>query len=147
MSRKLLQLDDFRDILKDVRFRDWRVVVNPHPNEPARLYMQVRTVTPDNMDPNSEPVEWGGRKYDLSPYMCKSEVVRTAYLAIKKAMDHEVDEQFTYRGLPIYDPHFDVDKLWELRNSDDWSDTRDGSMTNSDEHPHTALAEAMEKYK
>ena len=53
-----------------------------------------------------------GRKWRLSPWMTKSEIVQTAFAAVLAAVEHEAREHFLYRGQPVFGPHFDVDALW-----------------------------------
>jgi hypothetical protein len=55
-----------------------------------------------------------GRKWDISKHMTPSEVISTAFLAVLQAEEHEVRENFRYRGQNIYGPHFNVDELAEL---------------------------------
>jgi len=52
-----------------------------------------------------------GRKWYLSPYMTKSEVVGTAFKAVITALEHEAREKFKFVGAAVYNPHFDVDAL------------------------------------
>lgn len=78
-----------------------------------RAYMQVRGWEPDTV--TGEPAPEGGhtgRKWMLSPFMTRTEIVRTAYLACRAYMLHEFDELFKYRERPIFNPHMDVDALW-----------------------------------
>lgn len=58
-----------------------------------------------------KPTSWSGRKWMLSPHMCKQEIVRTAFKAYICAIMHEAEETFRYRGVPIFSPHFDIDTL------------------------------------
>lgn len=55
-----------------------------------------------------------GRKWRISSYMTRSEVVQTAFKAIITFEEHEVREKFTYEGQRIFGPHFDVDRLADL---------------------------------
>ena len=64
------------------------------------------------------PNPWKGRKWLLSTHMTDGEVVQTAFLALKVAMEHEMREQFTYKGQPLFDPHYDIDKLVALRSNE-----------------------------
>lgn len=66
----------------------------------------------------TEIKEQSGRKWYISPYMCHSEVVRTIYKAIVTAEMHELDEQFLYKGVAIYDPHRDIEELTLLSKKD-----------------------------
>jgi hypothetical protein len=52
------------------------------------------------------------RKWLISPYMTKSEVVQTAFKCVLTAVEHETREFFLYRNKAIFGPHFDVDALW-----------------------------------
>lgn len=71
-----------------------------------------------------EPILWKGRKWRLSPHMTKSEIVQTAFLAILIASEHEVREQFRFRGRAIFGPHFDVEHLVTLASDPRNEDTR-----------------------
>lgn len=63
-------------------------------------------------------VSWRGRKWLLSEHMTDGEIVQTVFKAVLTAMEHEVRELFLYRGHSIFDPHYDIDKLVELRRSE-----------------------------
>lgn len=39
--------------------------------------------------------------------------------------EHEARENFKYKGASIFDPHYDVEKLFELRSSKNWDDVRE----------------------
>lgn len=66
-----------------------------------------------------KPMSWKGRKWRLSPFMTDGEVVQTAFMAIMAANEHETRERFTYRGVSVFDPHYDIEKLVELRRQPD----------------------------
>jgi hypothetical protein len=72
-------------------------------------------------DPNAtdnvtgEPMAWKGRKWLLSEHMTDGEIVQTAFLATLTAIEHEIRETFTFRGAAIFDPHYDIQKLVDLR--------------------------------
>ena len=79
----------------------------------TRAYLQIRV--PDGRDADTGlPMEWTGRKWMLSPHMCKNEIVMTAFKAVMTAMEHEVREGFRYRGAAIFNPHMDPDRLAEF---------------------------------
>lgn len=46
--------------------------------------------------------------------MTVSELVQTALKAVLTAVEHEVREQFLYRGRAIFNPHCDVEELVAL---------------------------------
>lgn len=60
-------------------------------------------------------ISWKGRKWPLSQHMTDGEIVQTAFLACMTAVEHEIRETFFYKGQPIFDPHYNIDKLVELR--------------------------------
>jgi ribose-phosphate pyrophosphokinase len=64
------------------------------------------------------------RKWLLSPEMTRSEVVQTAFKCILTSMEHRAREWFTYRGRSIFGPHFDVDKLHGICESEENYDGR-----------------------
>lgn len=58
--------------------------------------------------------EANGRKWRISKHSTKSEVVQTAFKACLTWMEHELRENFTYRAVSVFSPHYDVDALVEL---------------------------------
>lgn len=55
--------------------------------------------------------EYRGRKWYISSHMCKSELVQTAFKAVMTFYEHEIRENFTYKGKRVFGPHFDVEEL------------------------------------
>jgi len=55
-----------------------------------------------------------GRKWYISKYMTKSEVVQTAFHACLKAEEHECREMFRYKGEAVFCPHYSIDELYEF---------------------------------
>lgn len=43
-----------------------------------------------------------------------SEVIRTAFKAIEMAMLHEVQEEFRFRKVRLFNPHFDLIRMAEI---------------------------------
>jgi hypothetical protein len=54
------------------------------------------------------------RKWLISPYATKSEIVQTAFKCILTSMEHRIREHFQYRGKRVFGPHFDVDDLYAI---------------------------------
>lgn len=87
---------------------------NPYYDTRGYFYLQVE-------DPNGtcnvtgQPDPWKGRKWLVSPHMTRGELVQTFFKATMTAVEHEVREQFTYKCQPIFDPHYNVDRLVDLR--------------------------------
>ena len=117
--------DDIEDILFNISIEDgWELLlredeVYKDKDGNGRLYLQIQFEAPDNMGDDPPTVERQFcRKWYLSPYMTKQEVVRTAYKAYQAAVLHETAEKFTYKNKMIYSPHFDVDILANVLEED-----------------------------
>lgn len=67
-----------------------------------------------------------GRKWMLSKHMTRSEIVQTALMAVLAAEEHEARENFKYMGQSIFDPHYNVNKLLNLRQDENALDKRIG---------------------
>lgn len=57
------------------------------------------------------PLPWWGRKWYVSPHMTDGEIVQTVFLAIRTAQEHELREQFKFKGMRVFDPHYDIHNL------------------------------------
>lgn len=102
----------FENYLKDVCYKDWDIHVLM---DNDRAYLQLGFWACDSTQMGRGPKEYQkSRKWMLSPYMTKSEVVQTAFKAILTAEEHEVRENFTYRNKPIFGPHFSIDALFSV---------------------------------
>lgn len=87
-------------------------------DERGYWYLQIaETEGTDNV--TGEPMSWRGRKWLISEHMTDGEIVQTVFKAVMTAMEHEAREQFKYRGQPILDPHYDIEKLVALRSRTD----------------------------
>lgn len=61
------------------------------------------------------PIEFAsGRKWRISQYMSRSEVVQTVFAALMAWWEHETREAFLYRGRAVFGPHLDVEALHEV---------------------------------
>lgn len=103
-----------QEVLSHVAYNDWHVGVGV---DDTRLYLQVRFIAPD--EDTGEAREWNGRKWLLSPHMTDSELVFTAWLAIKTAVEHEARETFMYKGRKIFGPHISVEALHRVADQID----------------------------
>jgi hypothetical protein len=86
------------------------------------FYLQIKFEAACNITGNTEV--WKGRKWLLSQHMTDSELVQTAFKAVLTAMEHETREKFKFMGQSIFDPHYDVNLLVELRQRSDALSTR-----------------------
>ena len=116
--------EEIRALLDLVAYEDWAFYLG---EDGDRLYLQIRVEHGvDNV--TGLPTKWSGRKWMLSPFMCRNEIVETAWKAAQTAVMHEAREKFKYRGRTIFDPHFDPEKLWALRGEPDCLNERENSQ-------------------
>lgn len=95
-------------------------------NYKGRPYIQVFG---HSLNPKTDDKEdWSSRKWMLSPHMCKNEIIRTAYKAVECAVAHETNEMFLYKGMPVFTPHMDYDKVIEMMEEGHFIDARDNGM-------------------
>lgn len=72
-----------------------------------------------------ESYPWKGRKWLISEHMTDGEIIQTMFKATMTAVEHEAREMFLYKDVAVFDPHYDLDKLAELRKRKDALKTRD----------------------
>jgi hypothetical protein len=99
-----------------ITYQDWIFAV--YATTENRHYLQI-TAPGGICNLTGISLPWKGRKWYLSPHMTKSEFVQTALKAVLTALEHEARECFLYKGWPVFDPHYDVDKLLALRSQPD----------------------------
>lgn len=117
------RIDEIREIVGQIKYLDWEIMVRMDGDRP---YLQVKGNGPN---PDTGTVdEWTGRKWFLSPHMCRNEVIRTAHKAIEEAVLHEMNEQFTYCGVRIFDPRLNYDKIVDMAEDEDFLDARENGM-------------------
>lgn len=104
--------DTFLEILSEIHFRDWRFCLYVNDDYPGVHFLVIEFDEPCNI--TGAPATQRSRKWYLSPHMTRSEVVQTAWLATQTAMEHEMREQFLYRGDAIFGPHFNVEAFRSL---------------------------------
>ena len=100
-------IENIERIVSEISFKDWTIKIGQY--ECKTPYLQVLFYDNDRI--TGEPELQRCRKWILSYHMVDSEVVRTAFKAIEAAMLHEVQEEFKYRGVRVYNPHLDLDEL------------------------------------
>jgi hypothetical protein len=106
------RITTLRAILSDVKFNDWRLVTGEMGDG---HYVQVAFDAYDS-DPGDGKflaTEQRCRKWYISRFATRQEVVQTAFKAVLVAIEHETREQFTYRGVAVFGPHIDIDALTE----------------------------------
>lgn len=118
----MLTMIEFQKIIDNISVPfGWSILLRYDDHRP---YLQIEDKNGvDNF--TGEPLPWRGRKWMLSPYMCVSEVVRTAYKAMQTAVEHEVNERFLYKGKAVFDPHRNIDLLVEIADREEAIDSRE----------------------
>lgn len=106
----MLTLDEMRAIVAQVNFRNFVFSVNHRAG--VLFYLKATFIEADIV--TGKPEIQHTRKWLLSEHMTKSEIVQTCFKLVTTAIEHSTREGFTYDGLRVYGPHFDVDALAEL---------------------------------
>jgi hypothetical protein len=106
---QLVRSNRLRDILGEVRYRDGTFRI-----EEIRGGFLIQLCL-EEVDVTSGTHEtYHGRKWHVPAGATESEIVRTAFKAVETWAEHEARELFTYRGVPVFGPHFDVRDLARL---------------------------------
>lgn len=112
---------------ENIRYKDWEFHVK---RKGQTMYLQIQFQSIDNkfeyFNPDGGDLGRGpflkirhyGRKWQLSNHMTKTEIVRTAHLAVIQAEIHESCELFKYKGIAIFNTHRDIDELAALKQID-----------------------------
>lgn len=101
-----MTVDELIETVDALRYRDCRFAVIVEHGIP---FLRFEFFAEDTH--TREMAEQYGRKWRLSTHMTRSEVVLTALKAVLTASEHEVREEFLYRGVAVCGPHLDVDVL------------------------------------
>ena len=100
-------------LIDQCSYKDWDIKLRFKNDVP---YLQIKFMAPCNM--TGEMQLQSCRKWMLSYFMCNEEVLETAYKAVRTAVDHEMREQFKWKGQPIFRPHINPDVLYEMSLND-----------------------------
>ena len=104
-----MTLEEMRAVIAEIEYSDYTFEIFEKNGVP---YLQGRYLEPDIV--TGDLADQHTRKWQLSEYMVKSELVQTALKCALISAEHRVREHFKYRGQRIFGPHFDVDALYEL---------------------------------
>lgn len=100
---------DIQAIVDKIKYKNWKFIVG---DKNGAMYLQIKFDAPDNY--TGTPEEQSCRKFQLSEFMVKSEIVETAWLAVQRAELHEAGESFWYEGVLPFCPHIDIDARVEI---------------------------------
>lgn len=108
-----LNLLTLTNIVKDITYKDWKFIVSKMGDG---FYIQIKFIDIDIELPSSSQ-EQSCRKWYISRFSTKSEIVQTCLQACLKAEEHECREHFKYKNQAIYLPHYNVDELHDFCSS------------------------------
>lgn len=114
-----LTVETVEAILSNISYPGAKFVLRTHSINP---YLQVEFDGCCNL--SGVPITWRGRKWGLSFYMTKSEIVQTAFLAVLTAIEHETREKFLFKDRAVFGPHFDIERLVTLAGDPNCQDVR-----------------------
>lgn len=115
---------EIREIISNVSYLDWEFRLMYDRDRP---YLQIHGHGPDPKE-GMRDAQWSGRKWFVSPHMCKNEIIRTAYKALECAVAHEMNELFLYKGVAIMTPHLDYEEIVTMMSDHNCIDARDNGM-------------------
>lgn len=104
-----LSFEDVKEIIGKVSFNNWKFYVGLMGDG---YFVQVSFNALDTYSGNVS--EQHGRKWYISPHSILDEVVRTCFLAVVTAHEHEIRESFTFNDRVIFGPHLSINKLLEV---------------------------------
>ena len=107
-----MQLSEIKDIISTIKYKDWEFLIF---EENGINFIQIQFVDKCACGRDVDMLH-KCRKWRISPNITKSELVQTAFLAVSTAEEHEMRENFKYKGAAIFAPHYDVDKLLDVYN-------------------------------
>ena len=82
----------------------------------GRIYLQVSYTS--KCTKTGKEQEWKGRKNYLSDHMTDDEIIKTAYLTFKQAVEHEIMEGFKIDGTILFNPHINYQTLLSVSNDE-----------------------------
>jgi hypothetical protein len=98
---------------ENVQYKNWEFHIK---SKNGVTFLQIQFDAPDNFSGKLEKQYC--RKWQLSEWMTKTELVRTAFLAVLQAERHESEEAFKYKGQAIFNSHLSADALAEIAKSE-----------------------------
>lgn len=100
-------LENVNKIISLIQYKDWKFVVL---TKGDGFLIQVQFMGEDT-DGSGQMELQKCRKWFISQHSGDSEIIRSCFLAIRQAEEHELCERFLYKGQQIYNPHLDMDRM------------------------------------
>ena len=104
-------------LLQRVTYKDWDFVVGRDSGPDGEVWVQVIF--------EADGALQKCRKWRLSKFMTDSEIVQTAFAAVRAAEEHETREHFRLDETPIFGPHFSVESMLEFARTANYDVRRD----------------------
>jgi hypothetical protein len=112
-----MTLDEIRKFFaENIRYKNWEFHIK---QKGETIFLQIQFMAEDHTPKEVIIERQFCRKWQLSTHMSRTELVRTAYKAVRAAEVHELQEKFKFRGVAIYNPHIDVDALYRVADEHD----------------------------
>jgi len=115
------KINEIRNILSKIDMqllgtKFWIHAYHDKKYDDGRIYLQI--IYYADCQKTQEYKEWHGRKFYLSEYMTEDEIVKTAYLAFKLAIEHEVMEAFKINDIVLFNPHVNYKELLAISKNE-----------------------------
>lgn len=116
MQQKPLTLEEIQSIFDDIQFldREFRITSEESKDGKKRYFAQLIYYEADVDSANRKIEKQSARKWYISPFSTKTEVVETAYAMCLRSAKHIVREWFKYKGYRVMSPHFDIEARVQL---------------------------------
>jgi hypothetical protein len=111
-----MTVNQILEILHSLKYRDWGFYLF-YSSDCDHMYLQLAWKAADTT--TGAEARQKSRKWLLSKHMTKTEIVNTAWFAVKTAIEHEAREEFFYKGKAIYNTHLDVAQLHSMADAVD----------------------------
>lgn len=100
----MFTFDELSVIANEIAYKDWTLRIK---------YVDQHTSIIQWLFVEDDKVQQC-RQWTVDHTQPKSDVIRTALAAAIMAEEHEVREQFKYKGKKVFNPHLSVEKMVEI---------------------------------
>lgn len=124
-------IDNARDVVSQCAFPGYTFHVKM--NGRGDLYLQGEYAEPDavvGVILGAAEVQLT-RRWFLSPKMSDSEIVQTVFKCVITSMEHRTREWFTWKERPIFHPHHNLQRLWEICETRETRETNESTTSTS----------------
>jgi sarcosine oxidase delta subunit len=110
-----LKFEKYLETLEHIKFKDWKLVGQEYSD---CFFMKWVFMERDTTKQEDETLyEQHCRKWFVSKHSTLSEIIRTAWLAVQQAVQHETEESFLFNGVRMFDPHTDYVDLMKFMST------------------------------